>query len=38
MNRFGHKWLYSDKSGSIREEVVLLGQKWLYLGKVLLFG
>ena len=28
---FEHKWFYSDKSGSIRA-------KWLYLGKVVVFG
>ena len=38
MKRFGQKCLYSGKFGSIRAEVVLFGQKWLFLGKVHLFG
>ena len=37
MNLFGQKWLYSGKSGSIRAEVVIFGQKSLYLGKVVVF-
>ena len=32
------KLLFSDKSGSIRAEVVLFGQTWFYLGKVFVFG
>ena len=32
------KLLCSDKSGSIRAEVVLFGQKWFYLGKVVVLG
>ena len=37
-------WLYSGKSGCIREKVVVFGQigcirvKWLYTGKVDIFG
>ena len=38
MNLFGQKRLYSGKSGSIRAEVVVFGKKWLYLGKVVVFG
>ena len=32
------KWWYSGKSGCIRVEVVVLGGKWLYSGKVVDFG
>ena len=32
------KLLCSDKSGSIRAEVVLFGQQWLYLVKVVVLG
>ena len=35
---FVQKSLYSGKSGSIRAKVVVLGQKWLYLGNVVVFG
>ena len=38
MKRFGQKCLHSGNYGSVRAEVVLFGQKWLYLGKVLLIG
>ena len=38
INPFGQKLLYSEKTGSKRAQVVLFGQKWLYLVKVLLFG
>ena len=38
MNLFWQKWLYSGKSGSIRVEVVVVEQRWLYLGKVVEFG
>ena len=40
---FGQRWLYSGKSGCIREsfcvraKIVVLGQKWLYSGKVVVF-
>ena len=33
MGVIGQKWLYSVKSGSSREKVVVIGQKWLYSGK-----
>ena len=32
------KWLYSDKSGCIWARVVVFGHKWLYLGKMVVFG
>ena len=41
---FGQKWLYSEKSGCNRANVVVYGKiasipaKWLYLGKVVEFS
>ena len=35
---FRQKWLYSAKSGCIRAEFVLLGQKLLHWNKVLVLG
>ena len=32
------KWLYLDKSGCIQVSLVVIGQKWLYSGKVVVFG
>ena len=38
MNLFGQKWFYSGKKCFIRTEVVLFGQKSLYLDKVVVIG
>ena len=38
MVEFGQKRLYSGKSGSIPEKVVLFRQKWNYSGKWLYLG
>ena len=38
MDLIGKKWFYSGKSGCIRTKVVVFGQKWLYLCKVVVFG
>ena len=35
---FGQKWLYSGENGSIRAKVVVLGQKLLHSGEVVVFG
>ena len=35
---FAQKWLSSCKSGCIWAKEVLFGQKWLYSGKVIVFG
>ena len=32
------KWLYSDKSGCIREKFVVFGKNLLYLGKMVVIG
>ena len=32
------KWFYSSISGCIRAKVVVFGQKWLYSGRVVVFG
>ena len=34
----GQKYLYLCKSDCSREKVVVIGQKWLYLGKVVVFA
>ena len=31
-------WLYSDNSGCIRTKAGVFGQKWLFSGKVVVFG
>ena len=35
---FGQKWLYSCENGSIRAKVVVIGQKLLYSGEVVVIG
>ena len=38
VNVIGQKGLYSGKSGCIRANVVVFGQKWLHSDKVVAFG